>query len=470
MQKSKELPLDRLASTDEQGHRVFFYPADVQGPYKVWRNRVHALLMIVFLVLPWIQIKGHQALLLDVTQRRFAIFGLTFWAHDAPMLIFVFGSVLLGISLITALWGRLWCGWGCPETVFVESVYRRVERWIEGNAVQRKRLAAAPWSPRKFGLWVTKWSAFLLITLVLTHSFLAYFVGTEKLADMVSHNPAENPGTFILMAAMTGILLFSFGWFREQFCIILCPYGRFQSILMDEDSITVAYDEVRGEPRRGPEVPKAEQGDCISCYRCVDVCPTGIDIRRGSQMECIGCTACIDACDEVMLNVHKPTGLIRYTSYNALNKGQKTRFVRPRVVILSLALLGVMSGLIYVLLTRPPIKATVFNAKTTPYQQIDAQAADPVLSNQFYMVASNYTFDHGQVRVLAEHPQVEVVSQSNPFGLLAGEEKKVGIFLKFPKSVLQQGSARIKLSIETQAQDGSWQRRLTQEVPLVGPF
>lgn len=466
----KELPTDRLSSTDEQGKRVFFYPADVKGPYKNWRKRVHAVLMIVFLVLPWIKINGHQALLMDLAERRFAIFGLTFWAHDAPMLIFVFGSVLLGISLITALWGRLWCGWACPETVFVESVYRQVERWIEGNAVQRKRLAAGPWTFKKIGLRTAKWSAFLGITLILTHSFMAYFVGTEKLAEMVTHNPAENPGTFVFMASTTAILLFAFGWFREQFCVILCPYGRFQSILMDEDSITVAYDEVRGEPRRARDVPKDQQGDCISCYRCVDVCPTGIDIRRGSQMECIGCTACIDACNEVMLNIHKPTGLIRYTSYNAMVEKKPTRFIRARVIILSVALMGIVSGLIFTLLTRPPVKTTVFNAKTTPFQVLDASAADPVLSNQFYLVASNYTFEHGSVRISASHPQVEVISQTNPFGLDAGEEKKVGVFLKFPKSILKQGTARIELQMQTQADNGRWERVVSQEVPLAGPF
>lgn len=467
---AKELPTDRLASTDEKGKRVFFYPADVKGPYKNWRKRVHALLMIVFLTLPWIQINGHQALLLDLAERRFAILGLTFWAHDAPMLMFVLGAVLLGISLTTAIWGRIWCGWACPETVFVESVYRQIERWIEGNSVQRRRLAAAPWTPKKVFLRTLKWSAFVGVSLVLTHSFLAYFVGTDKLAHMITHDPRENPGTFVFMASTTAILLFAFGWFREQFCTIMCPYGRFQSILMDEDSITVSYDEGRGEPRRSPAVPKAEQGDCINCYRCVDVCPTGIDIRRGTQMECIGCTACIDVCNEVMLKVHKPEGLIRYTSYNAMVEKKKTRFIRSRVTILSVALLGVLGGLAVVLTTRPPIKATIFNAKTTPYQVIDAQAADPLLSNQFYIVASNYTFDPGQVQIQSSHPQVTVISQTNPFPLAEGEEKKVGIFLTFPKSLLTQGTAQIPLQISIQADNGRWQRTLQQEVPLVGPF
>ncbi|MGV3526208.1 MAG: cytochrome c oxidase accessory protein CcoG [Candidatus Sericytochromatia bacterium] len=476
----RELPMDRLASMDERGHRVFLHPADVNGPFRSRRNLVHGLLIVLFLVLPWIQINGHQALLLDIGQRRFAIFGLAFWAHDAPMLIFVFGAVFLGISLTTAIWGRLWCGWGCPETVFVDSVYRRIERWTDGNAVQRRRLDAAPWNGNKIARRALKWGAWLVVTLVITHSFIAYFVGTEGLAEMMRHTPSENPGTFGVMAFLTAVLLFSFGWFREQFCIIMCPYGRFQSVLLDAHSMTVAYDEVRGEPRRGatrvepaqaaPDAVPAPQGDCINCYRCVQVCPTGIDIRRGLQLECVACTSCIDACDEVMTNLHKPKGLIRYTTESEL-KGQPVRLVRPRVVILSLALTGVLCGLVYTLVTRPPIKATAFSAKTTPYQVLDATRPDPLLSNQFYLVASNYNFHAGEVRIAVTEPAgVEVIAQLNPLPLNGGEERKEGFFLKFPKSLLSQGHALARIELQTRAQDGRWQRTLTQEVPLAGPF
>lgn len=468
MSLQRELPVERPASMDEQGHRVFLHPADVQGRYKRWRKVAHAILLVVFLVLPWIKINGHQALLLDVAHRRFSIFGLAFWAHDAPMLIFVFGAVFIGISLTTAVWGRLWCGWGCPETVFVEFVYRQIERWIEGNHIQRRRLAQAPWGLRKFALRALKWSAFLVVTLVITHSFLAYFIGTEALAEMMRHSPSEHPSAFGVMAFITAVLLFSFGWFREQFCIIMCPYGRFQSVLMDESSMVVGYDVERGEPRRGSDVPKAEQGDCINCYRCVDVCPTGIDIRRGVQMECVACTACIDACDAVMESVHKPHGLIRYTTYNELHH-QPNHHFRVWVILLSLALLGVLSGLSYVLLTRPPVKATVFNAKGTPYQVIDESSQ--LYSNRYYMVASNYTFEDGEVQLKVANPQgVELVTQLNPLELKAGEEKNIGLFLKFPKTVLNNGSRRITIEMQTRALNGKWERTLTQEVGLVGPY
>ena len=485
----KELPQERLASTDEKGKRVYLFPADVRGTYHTRRMMFQWILMALFVVLPWIQINGHPAVLLDIAHRRFAIFGMTFWAHDAPMLVFVFGSVFLGVSLITAVWGRIWCGWACPETVFVERLYRQIERWIEGNAVQRKRLSDGPWTTEKVFKKGAKWAVFAFISWQLAHAFLAYFIGTEALAKMMVSPPSEHPTAFFSMMFITLILLFSFGWFREQFCIIMCPYGRFQSVLMDEDSMVVGYDAKRGEPRRGtPEAEAGEVGDCINCYQCVQVCPTGVDIRRGVQMECVACTACIDACDTIMDRVNKPRGLIRYTSHNDLQRNipvenepaapstwkQKYKYLmynlfRARVIILSVALTGVLAGLSYVLLTRPPVKATVFNAKGTPYEVLSQTETETVLTNRYYIVASNYTFAPGEIRLVAPEG-IEVISQSNPIHLEAGEEKNQGFFLRFKKSALTQGSARIDMQLQSKADDGSWQYVGTQQVPLVGPY
>lgn len=505
----KELPQDRLASTDEKGKRAYLFPSDVRGKYHTRRMMFQWILMALFVVLPWIQVNGHPAVLLDITHRRFAILGMTFWAHDAPMLVFVFGSVFLGVSLITAVWGRVWCGWACPETVFVERLYRQIERWIEGNAVQRQRLSNGPWTAEKTLKKGSKWIVFTFISWQLSQAFLAYFIGTEALAKMMMSPPSEHPTAFFSMMFITLTLLFSFGWFREQFCIIMCPYGRFQSVLMDEDSMVVGYDVKRGEPRRGstpsmatevtPAVateaiavasaPHVETGDCINCYQCVQVCPTGVDIRRGVQMECVACTACIDACDTIMDRVNKPRGLIRYTSYNDLQRlipvetnaeedaktwQQKYKYLfynifRARVMILSIALTGVLIGLGYVLFTRPPIKATVFNAKGTPYEVQTQTATETVLTNRYYIVASNYTFSSGNLRLIP--PQgVELISQSNPLHLDGGEEKNQGFFLRFNKSMLTQGSARIDMQLESLAEDGTWKHVGHQTVPLVGPY
>jgi cytochrome c oxidase accessory protein FixG len=471
--KVQELPEDRLATMNEEGKRVYLFPADVEGKYHRRRRVVHALLVALFLLLPWIRINGYQSILLDIAHRRFVIFGLAFWAHDAPMLVFVFGAVLIGISLLTAVKGRLWCGWGCPETVFVEFVYRQIERWIEGNAVQRKRLADAPISLKKLAIKGFKWSVFLAITLIITHSFLAYFIGVETLGHWIRRPPAEHPTAFSVMAFTTAVLLFSFGWFREQFCIIMCPYGRFQSVLMDENSLAVIYDEKRGEPRRGPDVPKAEQGDCISCYRCVQVCPTGVDIRRGVQMECVACTACIDACDEVMLHQHKEPGLISYTTLNELD-GKKTKNIRTRVVLLSTALVAIVSAMSFVLITRDPVKTTVFNAKNVPFIVLDKNKQDSMIANQFFLVSSNYTFEDADIQLKVLDPdlsdKVKLIIPTGELSVRAGKEIKNPFLVEFHKELLKQGRARLTLQLTKKAQDGKWVRVVTQEIPLAGPY
>lgn len=471
--KIEELPQDRLATTDESGHRVYLYPADVEGKYHKRRLLIHAILVAVFLILPWIQINGYQSILLDIAHRRFVIFGLAFWAHDAPLLVFVFGGVLIGISLLTAIKGRLWCGWGCPETVFVEFVYRKIERLIEGNSVQRRRLAEAPLSFNKLRIKATKWFAFLIVTLIITHSFLAYFIGTEELGHWMTRSPAEHPTAFTVMAFTTVVLLFSFGWFREQFCIIMCPYGRFQSVLMDENSLAVIYDEKRGEPRRGANVPKEEQGDCISCNRCVQVCPTGVDIRRGVQLECVACTACIDACDEVMLRQHKDPGLISYTTLNELD-GKPARHIRTRVILLSVALLGILSGLTWVLVNRDPVKTTIFNAKNVPFTVLDPNQPDPNVANQFFLVSSNYTFEDAEVQILVTDPaikdKVKIIIPTGEIQVKAGDEVKNPFLIEFHKSLLKQGRLRLPVELHKTAKNGKWERVVNQEIPLAGPY
>lgn len=465
----KELPEHRLASTDEHGKRVMLFPADVQGRYKAWRNVLHSILLAVFLLLPWIKLNGHQALLLDITHRRFSIFGMTFWAHDIPMLIFVLGSVLVGISLLTAVAGRVWCGWGCPETVFTENVYRRIERWLEGNAVQRQRLQQQPWTFGKGILKATKWTLFTLVTLIITHSFMAYFVGIDDLAHWITRSPAEHPTAFTFMLFLSAILLFFFGWFREQFCIILCPYGRFQSVLMDENSLVVAYNNVKGEPRRG-SVPEGEsQGGCINCYRCVQACPTGIDIRRGVQMECIACTACIDACHEVM-DHKKKEPLIGYTTYAEIH-GRKPNHFRPRVMILSTVLVAILSGLGYVLLTRPEVKTTVFNARTTPYQILETRGQTVILANQFVLSASNYMFEDAVLQIKPSNSnEAEIISQLKEITIKGGEESKSSFFVKFPKHLLQNGKFKLTLEIRSRSHEPKWESVTLQEVTLIGPF
>lgn len=322
---------------NQDGSRFFLHPADVKGFFTRWR-RVFALLLIgIYVLLPWIPVGGHPAVFLDVINRRFHLFGLSFAAQDLWMAFFFITGLGFSLFFVTALFGRIWCGWACPQTVFLEHVYRRIERWIEGDSQARRKLDAAPWTGDKTIKRVVKHGVFLLISAAIAHLFLAYFISIPELYQWMTTSPTEHWGAFVFMAVATGIIYFNFAWFREQLCLIICPYGRLQSALIDDDSIIIGYDEERGEPR-GP-AKKEGFGDCIDCYRCVQVCPTGIDIRQGLQMECVGCANCIDACDAIMTKLNRPKGLIRYDSQAGL-AGKKRRFLRPRIFIYAALMLA----------------------------------------------------------------------------------------------------------------------------------
>jgi len=465
----RNLPDDRPASMDEQGRRVFIFPASVSGFWRRYRTIVQIFLIIFFLVLPWIKIGGHQALLLNIGDRQFSIFGLTFWAHDAPLIFFILAFLTIGLAFVTAIWGRIWCGWGCPQTVFIDGVFRRFEYWIIGSHIQQRNLAKAPWSIKKFFKLSVLWTLFLIASLIVAHSFLAYFVGADSLVEMTQHNPTENWTIFVVMGFITAVILFDFGWFREQFCIIMCPYGRFQSVLIDDDSVTVSYDTVRGEPRKGQVHSGEQQGDCIDCYKCVAVCPTAIDIREGLQLECIGCTACIDACDEVMEKIDKPKGLIRYATGNSL-KGIKSKFLTPRVGIYSILLIAVVSALIFFVSQRQDIVVTVLRGKDNPYQVVQNNGQEQVI-NHFKLQIKNQTFDELNVQMALpktwKDKKVELVSQTKTIALEGGMNSTIHIFIKFPPSVTgASGSENIKLDfIDT----NNNRTRIEENVKLVGP-
>ncbi|HTL11914.1 MAG TPA: cytochrome c oxidase accessory protein CcoG [Bdellovibrionota bacterium] len=467
----RELPVDRLATTDAQGNRIYLYPSDVRGRYRTRRSVLNAVLMTIFLGLPWVHVGGHQAILLDLPRRRFALFGLTFWAHDAPLLVLVVGTAALCLALATAIWGRVWCGWGCPQTVFVDGLFRKIERWVEGDAPARRHLDAGPMSPAKLTKKAAKWALFAVAALVISHSFLAYFVGVDQLERMVASSPSDSPGAFAVMALVTGGILFDFGWFREQFCTLVCPYGRFQSVLMDDRSTVVAYDPARGEPRKGTETPPAKAGDCVNCYRCVQVCPTGIDIRRGVQMECIACTACMDACDDVMARLKRPPGLIRYGT-QATTEGKKEDPLawhqRARVLVTAALLVLFIGGLGAAVATREPLEMTLIRAVDTPYQEVTSADGRPEVINHFKMDLRNQTFAPLKLRFSldgADQARGETwVVSNHAEELAAGQSERADLFIRFPAAVLSFGHAQATLQVE------SGSTRTRTEVRLVGPL
>lgn len=386
--------LDRLSSIKEDGSRNHIHPADVKGRFVSRRNVVYAVLIAIYVAMPFVRVGGKPAIHLDIAARRFFLFGATFNAQDAWLVFFLITTVGFGLLFFTAWLGRVWCGWACPQTVFMEGVYRRVERWIEGPREKRIRLNRAPMSADKAARKILKHAAFLLISLGLAHVFISLFVSLGTLFEMVQHDPREHWAAFVWVMAVTGALYFNFAWFREQLCIVICPYGRLQSVMQDNHSLVIGYDVKRGEPRSRitradraaqkfslPQVAQGAmelqsfssgseacppKGDCIECNRCVVVCPTGIDIRDGLQLECIGCAQCIDACDDVMFKVGRPTGLIRYDSLAGL-AGEERRVVRPRLVAYAAALGLVATGLFFGLAARTPFEANLVRVRGAPY-------------------------------------------------------------------------------------------------------
>jgi len=374
---STQPSLDSVSTIRDDGSRRYLFPADVSGRFTRARAGAALILIAIYLLLPWIKIGGYPAVFLDVAERRFHFFGWTLAAQDLWLMFFLITGLGFSLFFVTALLGRVWCGWACPQTVFLDHVYRKIERWIDGDAVARRALDAAPWTVRKIGRRGAKHTAYLVVSTAIAHLFLAYFVSLPALWRMMRAAPVEHWSAFAFMAVFTGGLYFNFAWFREQLCIVICPYGRLQSVLIDDDSLVIGYDAQRGEPRG--KLGTAGAGDCIACNRCVQVCPTGIDIRQGLQIECIGCAACIDACDEVMTRLHRPRGLVRYDSLRGL-AGRATRWFRPRVALYGVLLAVGAAVAAWALSTVKPASFSVTRMTGMPYV-----VTPDAIRNQFFV-------------------------------------------------------------------------------------
>lgn len=364
MASLKNPNLDSVTTINDDGSRYFLHTADVKGRWVIVRRLTGAILIAIYLLLPWIPINGNPAVFLDVENRMFHLFGLTLVPQDLWVMFFAISGLGFTLFALTSLLGRIWCGWACPYTVFLDHVYRRIERWIDGDAHARRLLDQAPWSPGKCFKRILKHLLFVAVATAIAHLFLAYFVSWSRLWRFIHDGPAQHSTTFGIIFVLTLVLWFCFGYFREQFCIIMCPYGRLQGALTDDDTITIGYDESRGEPRG---TKGKTSGDCIDCHRCVQVCPTGIDIRNGLQLECIACTACIDACDDVMTKIDRPKGLVRYDSFNGF-AGKPHRFFRPRIYAYSvLATLGLGALTLVAVQKASPFNASVARAPGTEF-------------------------------------------------------------------------------------------------------
>ena len=336
---------DNLYNVNEKGRRVGFFPKRPKGKFVNRRIVFSYFLLVIFFGLPWLSYQENPFLLFNLIERKFVFFFQPFFPQDFFLVALMIMIVFIAIFMFTAVLGRIWCGWACPQTVFLEMVYRRIEYWIEGDASAQRRLEKAPWKWNKIRKRTLKHTIFLVIAFFVSHTVLAYIIGNVRVQEVVTSSPLENPITFALVLINTGVFYFVFAWFREQACIYVCPYGRLQGVMFDKETLQISYDYTRGEPRTRIKRDDTEQkgGDCIDCKQCVAVCPTGIDIRNGVQLECVSCTACIDACDEIMDKVNRPQGLIRYASQTQIEKGTAFK-VTPRAWIY-LGVLTVLFGI-----------------------------------------------------------------------------------------------------------------------------
>lgn len=352
------------SSLRPDGSRDVPHPADVRGRFTRWRRVAFFALIAWWAILPFLKVSGRPALQLDIEHRQFFVFGATLNAQDTWLLFFLLTGVALALAWFTALLGRVWCGWACPQTVFLEALYRPVERLLEGPREVHIKRDKGPWTGDKIGRKVAKHAIFLLLSAFVAHVFVGYFVSPPKLWEMMRGSPKDHPEAFAWAFGLTAVFWGNFGRFREQLCLGVCPYGRLQSILIDPDSLVVGYDAKRGEPRGKKNQEGA--GDCVDCNRCVVVCPTGIDIRNGLQLDCIACTQCIDACDEIMDKLERPRGLVRYDSMRGL-EGLKRRILRPRVLIYTAVAVVWTVGAFFAFRKRVDFEANLLRLPGAPF-------------------------------------------------------------------------------------------------------
>lgn len=418
-------------------------------------------LIAIFTALPYIKINGWPAMLLDLATRRFHILGFTFLPTDTLLLALFMVGTFLVVFFATALFGRVWCGWACPQTVYMEFLYRPLERFFDGPP-------GRPLKGKFQGSGLAKGMkcvAFFVVSCYLAHTFLAYFVGVEQLRHWITQSPLKHPGPFLVMAVVTGLMLFDFSFFREQTCLVACPYGRFQSVMLDRHSLVVSYDPERGEPRgkkpKNAATPTITDialkvlpanatttavGDCVDCKLCVTTCPTGIDIRNGLQMECINCAQCIDACDAVMTKLDRPTGLIRYTSQASLSR-EKYRMFRPRVVVYPTLIAIIATAFLIVLLGRGDADVTVLRGRGAPFVQID----DQTIANQVKIKIVNRSPRAATYTIAAEsmvgHTGIAIHAEDNPVTIAPGEVKTIPAQILAPLTEFNHGALDVRVHV-----------------------
>ncbi len=463
-------PPERVLSTlNPDGSRFTIHPRVSPGRFHAARRVVGYALIVLFVALPYVDVGGKPAILLDLYRREFTFVGATFRPADGFILMLFGLTVVLGVFLVTAIAGRVWCGWGCPQTVYLEWIFRPIERLLEGGPSQSRQL------DERGGLsWrrTTKWAVYAALSFALAHTFLSYFVGASTVAQWVRSSPAIHPVGFGVVVAVTALMFFDFAYFREQTCVLACPYGRLQSVLLDEHSLIIGYDQRRGEPRgkapggkRGRAFPvvrdgAAPAGDCVDCNACVNTCPTGIDIRRGLQMECIGCAQCIDACDAIMDRLERPRGLIRYTAKSEL-AGRARRLLRPRVLVYPVALAVVVALFVVQVEARTQADVWVLRHDGAPFSSLD----DGSISTPVRIKIENRSPATRVYRLeLRDAPEVRAISPRPDYPLAPGATTVAPLFVISPRRAFVHGERPAQVVV---SDDAGW--HTTLDVTILGP-
>jgi cytochrome c oxidase accessory protein FixG len=435
---------DSLTTVDKSGKRIWVYAKKFKGAWQN-RRRIFGYILFLFLVAaPFLKIGGHQMIQLDFVHRKFVLFGSVFWPQDFYIFLLSVLTILVFIVLFTAIFGRVWCGWSCPQTIFMELIFRRVEYFFEGDAPKQRKLSAQLWDAEKIRKRGGKYVAFFLISFILANIFLSYILGSDRVISLMLDGPKAHLSTIIPLVAFTGVFMFIYTYMREQVCTIICPYGRLQSVLLDSRSLVVAYDYVRGEPRGKNARNRDENlGDCIDCKACVQVCPTNIDIRDGLQLECINCTACVDACNDIMVKVNKPTGLIRFDSEEGIEQGKKFKFDTRRVVYSAL-LFVLASVLVVILATRTDVQATISRMQGSTYLKMP----DGSIRNNFNVRLLNKTLDDIEnITFQVEDNLGKVIMLGDEIEIKAGNYAEGIMAVEIPAELLDDDTDKFRINV-----------------------
>ncbi len=438
---------DSVATIEQSGTRKWVYPKKPKGKFTNYRDLVTLFLLAIFFILPFIKLNGNPFLKINIIDREFFIIGQPFYPQDFFILALGAITSVVFIILFTVVFGRIFCGWICPQTIFMEGVFRKIEYWIEGDRNKQIKLANQPWTGEKIWKKTLKWSIYVIISLIITHWMFMYIVGYQDVFKIMQEGPVVYPTNFIVMIIFTGLFYFVFAWFREQVCTLVCPYGRLQGVLIDKETINVFYDFNRGENRakwrKGEDRKAAGKGDCIDCNQCVVVCPTGIDIRNGQQLECINCTMCIDACDEVMVKTGLPKGLIRYATQDEIEKEEKFKFT-TRMKAYSVVLLALLGFLGYLLNNRGTLEAKFIKPAGSTYYVKDGR-----INNTY-----NYTFlnksnkDHTVTIKVIKPAKGEVIFSGENVILLKRDNLLKGtVNISFPEADISQPRQNITIGV-----------------------